>query len=84
MEEKIRSIIASILELDNSAMDEIYNADDLCAHGLNSLNAIEMIVYVEEEFNVYISEEDLYIDNFNTIEKVIQMVAVAQAAIANK
>lgn len=78
MEEKIRSIIVNILELDNSAMDEISNGDDLCSHGLNSLNAIEMIVYLEEEFNVYISEEDLCIDNFNTIEKVIQMVAAAQ------
>nr|QHV07981.1 hypothetical protein C1N82_32820 [Bacillus cereus] len=42
--------------------------------GLDSLKTIELIVSLEEEFDIQIDDEDLIIDNFLTIGKMFNLL----------
>ena len=37
---------------------------------MDSLNFVELIVRIEEEYDISIEDEDLLIENFNTISKI--------------
>ena len=50
--------------------------DDIFALGfVNSLFALELITWVEKEFGVRISDEDLDIENLDTIEAIANLVS---------
>jgi methoxymalonate biosynthesis acyl carrier protein len=50
--------------------------DDIFALGfVNSLFALQLVMWVEKEFGVEISDEDLDIGNFNTIEAIANLVS---------
>jgi len=50
--------------------------DDIFALGfVNSLFALQLVMWVEKEFGVEIRDEDLDIDNFNTIEAIANLVS---------
>lgn len=68
MEEKIKGIIAEVLELDEEKIKTISENSSLIELGLDSLNAIEIIVNLESEFDIEVEDEDLMIDSLYTIE----------------
>jgi acyl carrier protein len=50
--------------------------DDIFALGfVNSLFALQLITWVEKEFGIQIKDEDLYIENFNTIAAIANLVS---------
>lgn len=50
--------------------------DDIFALGfVNSLFAMQMITWVEKEFGIQIEDEDLEIENFNSIAAISNLVA---------
>jgi acyl carrier protein len=50
--------------------------DDIFALGfVNSLFALQLVTWIEKEFGVEIKDEDLDIDNFNTIEAIANLVS---------
>jgi methoxymalonate biosynthesis acyl carrier protein len=50
--------------------------DDIFALGfVNSLFAMQLVTWVEKEFSIQIEDEDLEIDNFNTIAAIANLVA---------
>jgi methoxymalonate biosynthesis acyl carrier protein len=50
--------------------------DDIFALGfINSLFALQLVTWVEKEFEIQIEDEDLEIENFNTIEAIANLVA---------
>lgn len=48
--------------------------EDLREHGMSSLDAIELVVSLEMEFDIEFLEEDLMVENLCTIEKLIYVV----------
>lgn len=69
--ERIHLFVAALTE------SEIGDDDDFFRLGLvNSLRALEIVVYVETTFGV--SVEDLDLDNFRTIERIALFVAGKQ------
>jgi acyl carrier protein len=50
--------------------DNINDNDDLFQLGLNSINIIEMIVKIEEAFDIEFSDEDLSLEGLQTIKKL--------------
>jgi acyl carrier protein len=49
--------------------------DDIFALGLiNSLFAMQMVLWVEKEFGIKVEDEDLDIENFNTINALAGFV----------
>jgi len=50
-----------------------YNAD-LQEIGYDSLQMIRLIIMIEEKFNIEVEDDDLLFDNFNSIEKIINII----------
>jgi methoxymalonate biosynthesis acyl carrier protein len=54
---------------------ELRDDDDIFEAGLvNSLFAMQLVVFVEEEFAIQISNEDLERDNFRTVNSITGLV----------
>ncbi len=68
--EKIRKILASQLDIDVEKIGANTDiADDL---GADSLDVVELMMSVEEEFNVSIDEDE--VRNFKTVGDVAQYI----------
>lgn len=54
---------------------ELQSDQDIFALGfVNSLFAMQLVMFVEKEFNISIEDEDLDIDNFRTIQAIIALI----------
>jgi methoxymalonate biosynthesis acyl carrier protein len=54
---------------------ELRDDDDIFEAGLvNSLFAMQLVVFVEEEFAIEVSNEDLERDNFRTVNSIATLV----------
>lgn len=71
-EEIIRQKLAEILKIEKPEM--ISAEKDLKEYGMDSLNAIELVVSLEMEFGIEFAEEDLLVDNLCTIQKLMEVV----------
>lgn len=74
MLEKIKEIVGTVLELDEVQIEKINIDSDLLELGLDSLNAIEVIVNLESEFDMEVEDEDLMIDNLSTIDLLCNLI----------
>ncbi len=63
---------------------EVDGDEDIFAAGLvNSLFAIQIVLFVEKEFGLRVENEDLELDNFRSINAIAGFVARKQAALAS-
>lgn len=73
--EQIRGAIRAFLG-GHLCTDALADDDDLFASGLvNSLFALELVLFVEGEFGIKIENEDLERDNFRTVNTLAQLVS---------
>lgn len=72
IEKIIRNKIREVVEIENA--EYIMGDVDLRDQGLDSLNAIELIVELEMEFDIEFDEDDLLVECINTIDKIIALV----------
>ena len=55
--------------------------DDFFASGLaTSLFAMQIVLFVEQEFGVVVEDDDLDLENFNTVRGILRFVERKQAA----
>lgn len=74
MNEKIKKIIKNVLKLEIDQINSIDDDADLIMYGLDSLNAIEIIVNLENEFDIIVEDEDLLIENLSSINLLVKMI----------
>lgn len=72
LEKTIRNKLAEVLKIENS--EEISLDKDLKEYGMDSLNAIELVVALEMEFGIEFAEDDLLVDNLCTVQKLMLVV----------
>ena len=70
IKEKIKNLLAeSVADVD------IPDDQDIFASGLvNSLFAMQLILFIEQEFQVKVEDEDLDINNFNTVAAMVGFI----------
>lgn len=69
MNEKIITYIKD--ELSIEAIDSIHIDEDLLGNGIvDSLGMIKLVVFLEKEFQVTISPEDMTVENFNSVRSI--------------
>ncbi len=75
MKKKVKSVIIDSLEL-NIAPDEMGNNDLLFGEGLggNSMAMMEVIVGLEKAFEIEISDEELVMDVFETVNSIAEFI----------
>ena len=49
--------------------------DDVFALGVNSLFAMQLIMWIEKDFGVAVADEDLEMDNFRSISAIAGFIA---------
>jgi methoxymalonate biosynthesis acyl carrier protein len=82
--EKIRAIIESNLNIFDSDV-EFSDDDNIFRKGfVDSLFAVKLLAYLEEEFHIKISNDDLNIDNFYSVNKMISFVESKQQGNSNQ
>jgi len=68
---KIRSFLSGFFRTNN-----LTDKDDVFALGLiNSLFAMQLVLNIEREFNITVEDQDLDINNFNTIDNIAAFVS---------
>ncbi len=72
IEKLVREKLREIMQIENP--EQLSAEEDLKEYGMDSLNAIELVVALEMEFGIEFSEEDLLVDNFCTIQKLVDTV----------
>lgn len=72
--EKIREFIESNLDvLEDEA--HFIDSDNIFELGIvNSLFTVRIIKFVEVEFNIEMLEEDMEIENFNSVENILKFI----------
>lgn len=73
--ERVKKIIADYLDINPANISESSNLTD--DFGIDSLNFIELIMELEEEFQIRISEDNVY-----QVETVGQLTAVIDLILA--
>lgn len=58
----------------NYCVGEIDEDTDLYERGLNSLNSIEFLVDIEDEFDITFEEDELQIQNVKTIKSFVEVI----------
>lgn len=54
---------------------ELQDNDDIFAAGfVNSMFAMQLVLFIEKEFQVTIENEDLDLDNFRTISAIVHLL----------
>lgn len=74
MEEKLREIVARVLELSEEAEEKLDEETDLMDLGLDSMTCVEVVVNLEDEFGITVEEEDLMVENISTIARLKKLV----------
>lgn len=74
MEEKLREIVARVLELSEEAEEKLDEETDLMDLGLDSMTCVEVVVNLEDEFGITVEEEDLMVENMSTIARLKKLV----------
>jgi len=72
--ENIIKMLPVALKRDESVLSLVKDNTDLREYGLDSISSIELIVMIEDEFNISVEDDDLLIDNFNTLEKIMLLL----------
>ena len=76
---KIRGFLSRFIG--NRSLDD---NDDIFARGfVNSLFAMQLVLFVEKDFNIKVENEDLDLKNFNTIEAITRFVERKSLAYVN-
>lgn len=75
---KLKSLFVDVLRIPKETADTIdANTDLLQEVGMNSIDALEFLVVIEQEFSIMIEDDDLTADliqTLNNLSKYIQMV----------
>lgn len=74
---KIRAFLAKYFQ-----NVEIQDEQDIFSMGfVNSLFAMQLVLFVEKEFGIAVENEDLDIDNFRSLNAMTSLIARKQAAL---
>ena len=77
MKETIRNFL-----LEQIGDHDLQDSDDIFELGLvNSLFAMQLVLFVEQEFDVEIDGDDLDFDNFRTVNAIHNIVQTKTAAV---
>lgn len=69
VQSKVKSFLASRLPRD------IGDEEDIFALGfVNSLFAMQLVLYIEKEFGITVESEDMELDNFRTLRAIANLV----------
>lgn len=74
IKEKIIECIALVLRVDIADLKNLPGDQSLRLVGMDSLNSVDVIVNIEQELNISFNDNELMMDNINTVNKLVKIV----------
>ena len=62
------------VDLDETEVNEIDGDEDLAQYGLESITSIQLVVMLEEKYNIVFDNDDLLMSKYNTINKLVKLL----------
>ncbi|WP_124068012.1 phosphopantetheine-binding protein [Clostridium sp. E02] len=72
--EIILNLLTGLLNISIEELKNLKDTDDLCTFGLTSIKALEFLVLLEEEMQVKLNEEDIYISKVLTLNSISKLI----------
>lgn len=72
MKNTIVNLVRETLEIGYD--EQVMLEDDLCEKGLDSIKAIELVVGLEDLYDIQIYDEDLLVSNFSSIQQILNLL----------
>ena len=73
-EQSIKEILSQVSEINKDEIETLTGDSDLRTIGIDSLTSIELVVKLEESFDISIGDDDLSVDNVSTIDAIIELI----------
>lgn len=73
--ERIENIILTVLKIEPEIIKELSPDETLNRIGVDSVNFIEIVISLEEEFNIAFEDDELLLQNLNTINKLKNVIS---------
>lgn len=73
--ERIENIILTVLKIEPEIIKELSPDETLNRIGVDSVNFIEIVISIEEEFNIAFEDDELLLQNLNTINKLKSIIS---------
>ncbi|MCW6109103.1 acyl carrier protein [Clostridium sporogenes] len=74
MIDKLRKIISENIFVEMENLEKLSSNDKLTNIGLDSINLIYIIGEIEEQFGFNFIDEELFLENFETLEKISDLI----------
>ncbi|MFC5468083.1 acyl carrier protein [Cohnella suwonensis] len=71
---EIADIVGMVFRMEPESLEKMSGDAPLGALGLDSLNCMEIVVHLEERFDIAFHDEDLLLDRLNTMNKLNDIV----------
>lgn len=68
--ERLRAFLGRFFRTTN-----LTDSDDIFALGLNSLFAMQLVAWVEKEYDIHVADEDLEVSNFNSVNAITDFIS---------
>ncbi|ACL76837.1 acyl carrier protein [Ruminiclostridium cellulolyticum] len=75
IKEQIVSVIASVLNIEPGQINCVSEDENLNRVGVDSVNFIEIIIGLEDKLNIVFDDEELLLDNLNTLKKLEKVIS---------
>jgi acyl carrier protein len=66
----IINILSKALDVDINVLSQIGYDEDIGQYGLDSIKGIQAMILLEGEFEIELVDEDLLLENVNTVNKI--------------
>ncbi|WP_230873758.1 acyl carrier protein [Paenibacillus woosongensis] len=70
----MRRIVLELIEKVLESQNSLNPDENLVDQGLDSIKTIQFIVQLEEKIGITIADDDLLMENFDRIEKIISLI----------
>jgi len=74
IKEKISECVAKVLNISNESILKLAGDEPLRVMGVDSINCVDIVIAIEQEFNIVFIDEDLLFENLNSMNKICEIV----------
>ena len=74
IKEQIIAVIASVLNIETEQVSNISADENLNRVGVDSVNFIQIIIGLEDNLHIVFDDEELLLDNLNTLNKLENVI----------
>lgn len=72
--EDVYRVLSDVLGCDIQFIQQMNEEDDLAVCGMDSVSAVQLIVKLEEVYEIEFQDVDMYIERINTLGKIFELL----------